>query len=242
MENKDNKNKKPIHSGHRQRMREKALEYGFETFKEHEIIEMLLFLGIPQRNTNPLAHELLNKFGSFSAVFEADYEELVNVKGMTQTAAFSIKMIPEIFSRYIEDKSKDKLSDVNSIDDAFDYFYPKYIGATNEILYMMLLDTAGRVLSLDRLSVGGPGSADVEMRKIVERCVKHRATQAILCHNHPSGILESSHDDFVTTSKINRVLIPIGVTLVDHIIVCNDKFVSLRADESYSSIFPTEEK
>ncbi len=240
MENKDNKNKKPIHSGHRQRMREKALEYGFETFKEHEILEMLLFLGIPQRNTNPLAHELINKFGSFSAVFDADYEELVALKGMTQTAAFSIKMMPEIFSRYIEDKGKDKLADVNGTKDAFNYFYPKYIGATNEILYMMLLDSAGKVLSLDRLSLGGPGSSEVEMRKIVERCVKHRATQAILCHNHPSGVLESSRDDFVTTSKVNRVLKSIGVTLVDHMIVHGDKFVSLRENENYATIFKQE--
>ena len=237
MENKDNKNKKPIHSGHRQRMREKALEYGFETVKEHEVLEMLLFLGIPQRNTNPLAHELINTFGSFSAVFEADYEDLVAVKGMTQTAAFSIKMMPEIFSRYIQDKSKEKLADVEGTKDAFNYFYPKYVGATNEILYLMLLDNAGKVLSLEKLSLGGPSSSEVEIRKIIERCVKYRATQAILCHNHPSGKLEPSNDDFITTSKVYRVLNSIGVTLVDHLIVYNDKFVSLRENENYSTIF-----
>ena len=237
MENKDNKKKKPIHSGHRQRMREKALEYGFETFKEHEVLEMLLFLGIPQRNTNPLAHELINTFGSFSAVFEADYEDLVAVKGMTQTAAFSIKMMPEIFSRYIQDKSKEKLADVEGTKDAFNYFYPKYVGAINEILYLMLLDNAGKVLSLEKLSLGGPSSSEVEIRKIIERCVKYRATQAILCHNHPSGKLEPSNDDFITTSKVYRVLNSIGVTLVDHLIVYNDKFVSLRENENYSTIF-----
>ena len=101
----------------------------------------------------------------------------------------------------------------------------------------MLLDNAGKVLSLEKLSLGGPSSSEVEIRKIIERCVKYRATQAILCHNHPSGKLEPSNDDFITTSKVYRVLNSIGVTLVDHLIVYNDKFVSLRENENYSTIF-----
>ena len=97
------KDVKNIHSGHRQRMREKAYKNGFDSFEQHELLEMLLYATVPQKDTNPIAHNLINSFGSFHAVFEAPVEELMKVSGMTKTSAFLLKMIPEISSEYLYD-------------------------------------------------------------------------------------------------------------------------------------------
>lgn len=231
---KENKN---IHAGHRQRMKDKALKHGFESFENHEILEMLLYAVIPQKDTNPLAHELIENFGSFHAVFEADESELLKVKGMNKSAAFLLKSIPSVLGRYIDDRNNSDKTVVNSSELAYEMVLPKYIGVTKEIPYILLLNNAGKVTACKALSSGTVNSSEMPIRKVIELCIKHNATQVILAHNHPSGDTTPSMDDFATTKNINVALKNIGVSLLDHIIVSQNGYSSMRSMHQFQRAF-----
>lgn len=228
---------KNIHAGHRQRMRERAAKNGFDSLEKHEMLEVLLYPVIPQKNTNPIAHELINTFGSFHAVFDAPEEELLKVKGMTRNAAFYLKMMPAVSSYYLQDKTDCESIIINSSEAAYKYFSPKYIGKTVEVAMALLLSNAGKVLACEIISDGTVNAAEIQTRKIIEFCIKHNATQVILCHNHPSGVALPSSDDFITTKNINVALKSINARLVDHIIIANDDYVSMRQTHQFENAF-----
>lgn len=231
---KENKN---VHAGHRQRMKDKALKHGFESFENHEILEMLLYPTIPQKDTNPLAHELINNFGSFHAVFEADESELLKVKGMSKSAAFLLKSIPSVLSRYVADKTNIDKPVVSSSDLAYEIVAPKYIGVKNEVSYIILMNNAGKVIACEALSSGTVNASLMPIRKVVELCIKHNATTVILAHNHPSGKTTPSMDDFTATKNIFKALKSIGVELIDHIIVSHNGYDSMRSMHQFERAF-----
>lgn len=235
MEEVKNKN---IHNGHRMRMKEKAFKYGFEHFDDHEVLEMLLYFAVPQRDTNPISHELINSFGSFSAVLEADESQLLSVKGMNRSAAFLIKMMPEIFNRYMADKNSFKDKPIlNSSELAYEIFSPKYIGKKNEIVYALFMNNSGKVLACESISDGTVNSAEIQTRRIIEYCIKYNATQVILAHNHPSGDFSPSMDDFITTKNIASSLKSISVKLLDHLIITHNDYCSMRSMPQFANAF-----
>ena len=230
---------KNIHSGHRQRMRDKAYKYGFDSFEKHELLEMLLYSTVPQKDTNPIAHNLINYFGSFHAVFEAPVEELMKVKGMTKTSAFLLKMIPEISSEYLDDKVSREIRIIKGNDDVFDFFRPKYVGETEEVSYAMFLNNASEILGSEIISRGSLNFANIDPRKLVQLCFKYNATQVALSHNHPSGDLTPSPNDVVTTKTLVASLSGVGIRLIDHVIFTSNGCLSMAFDERYSYIFTT---
>lgn len=228
---------KNIHSGHRQRVKDKALKYGFDKFENHEILEMLLYSVIPQKDTNPIAHELINTFGSFYAVFDAPEKELLKVKGMTKSAVFLIKMIPSLSSFYIQDKTKDNNIFITSSESAYEFLAPKYIGKTNEVAMAILMNNSGKVLACETISDGTVNAAEINTRKIIELCIKYNATQVILSHNHPSGVAVPSMNDFVTTKNVNIALKAINARLLDHIVIADKEYVSMGKNSQFKSAF-----
>lgn len=227
MSNKKQENKNP-HAGHRTRMKNKALLHGFDSFEDHEFLEMLLYPVIPQKDTNELAHDLINNFGSFYAVFDAPYEELLKIKGMTNSAAFLLKMMTENMSRYMQDKIKDDFTTISSSEIAYRILSPKYIGKKDEVVGVILMNNIGRILGCEMLSSGIVNSVEISSRKIVELCVKYGATQIIISHNHPSGNAMPSLDDFNATKTISTMLKSMGVRLLDHIIITDKGFLSME--------------
>lgn len=235
MDNK--KDVKNVHSGHRQRMREKAYKNGFDSFEQHELLEMLLYSTVPQKDTNPIAHELINSFGSFHAVFEAPVEELMKISGMTKTSAFLLKMIPEISSEYLHDKVSGQKSYINSSEEAYKYIAPKYIGKTNEIVYVLFMNTAGKLLACEILDKGSFSFANIDSRKLVSLCLKHNAAGIIVCHNHPSGNPAPSSSDMITTKNIRICANSISVKLLDHLIITDKGYTAMREMKQYSHLF-----
>lgn len=234
----DNKNEiKNVHAGHRQRMRDKAFNYGFEPFEQHELLEMLLYSVIPQKDTNPIAHNLINSFGSFHAVFDAPVEELMKISGMTKSAGFLLKLIPEISAEYLQDKvSGEKLS-VTSCKDAYEFIAPKFIGKTNEEVYVLFLNTAGKLLASEILDKGSFSYANINSRKLISLCLKHNAAGIIICHNHPSGNSAPSPDDMIATKNIRTALNGVSVKLLDHIIITDNGYTSMREMKQYRHFF-----
>jgi len=214
------------HTGHRNRMKERFLHTHFDGFEEHQILEMVLFYVYPRTDTNPLAHRLLNKFGSISSVFDAPVDTLVDA-GLTQNAAIFISMLPDISRVYLNDRNNNK-SKIIDFDRLGDYFVSKFIGRDEEAMILLLADAKGKEIYSGVISKGSFHASEAPIRKIVDLAMRYNAATAVISHNHPSGVALPSKSDIKSTSAIAQALNLIGVLLVDHIIVSDSDYVSLR--------------
>lgn len=214
------------HEGHRQRLKERFLESGIDDFEPHNVLELLLFYAVPRKDTNLLAHDLINKFGSLSAVLEANPKDLMKVDGVGKNTATFLSMIPQIARKYFEDKTKEDVI-IRSCADLGKYLIPKYIGRTSEALMLIAMDGKNKILSCKVVSEGDVSSARVSKRKIMEEAIRVNAAQIALAHNHPSGILIASAEDIDMTNGIKDMLAHVGIRFFDHIIVSNDNFISM---------------
>lgn len=214
-----------VHDGHRERVKKKFLENGLDSFHEHEVLELLLFFALPRGDTNPIAHRLINTFGSLSAVLDAPYEELLKVSGVGQNAAAMICMMPQLCRRYRCDLEKEPR--INSTEKAGRFLVPQFIGRRNETVIMVCVDNQCRVLSCQVLFEGSVNSTHVHVRKIIEAALKYNACGVVIAHNHPGGIPLPSREDILTTGKIRSALEAVDIELIDHIIVAGEDFTSL---------------
>lgn len=220
-----------IHEGHRGRLKKRFLEYGLESFEDHSVLELLLFYALPRSDVNPIAHALINKFGSLAAVFDAPLEELARVPGIGVNAAEYIKLIPQVSRRYL--MSRASFDDIlDSTKKAGAYLLPRFYAERDEIVYLVCLDAKCKVLNCKLLFRGSVNSAGVSIRKIVENALVYNSTSVIIAHNHTSGIAVPSEEDKITTRRIQEALRAVDITLSDHIIVADDDFVSL-ADNGF---------
>lgn len=215
-----------IHKGHRDRMKSKFLKNGLESFENHEILELLLYYSIARRDTNPIGHELLERFGSISGVFDANYEELMSVKGISEHSAILIKMIPQLAKSYIESKQTKDAVSLTSMQEIYDFCRMLFVGKLNEEFYVICMDKRSEVITYRKISEGLIDETPVNMRKLVEIIVKSNASKVILTHNHPSGTALPSKSDILATKNIRTVLGGINVVLFDHIIVSKYETVS----------------
>lgn len=223
------------HSGHRQRVRKKFIENGFDVFEPHEVLEMFLFYAIPRKDTNPLAHRLLDRYMNIGGVCDAPIDELISEFNLSESAAVYIKMLPEMSRLYNESK----MSDDNIIDyeNLGKLFQAKFIGRTSEAVALMLGDAKGKMIYFNIISKGSLNSSDMPIRKIVDLSLRHNAKTAFLAHNHPSGTALPSHSDLLTTQKVRETLLSVGVDLIDHFIITDDDYVSLRESGLAGNIF-----
>lgn len=227
---------KSVHSGHRDRVKNRFLAKGLDDFEPHEVLELLLFFAIPLKDTNSIGHELLDKFGSLSGVFNAPLEELVKVEGIGKSAATLLKLIPDICRRYQENLAMDKKR-IYSLDDAGQYLITKFIGRTNEAVILMLLDSKSRMICCELVSEGCAITANIYIKKIVRFAVQYDAVYAILSHNHPSGNCLPSKQDLNITQWINDALQTVEVRLIDHIIISENDYFSIAQSGIMPKIF-----
>lgn len=221
-----------IHAGHRQRLKERFLKESLDNFEEHEVLELLLFYGIPQRDTNEIAHELIRKFGSLSKVLEATPEELQEVKFIGDNVTTLFQLITAV-ARYYQVNCAMREEILPTIDACGKYLVPFFHGRQNETVFLLCLDAKCKVLSCEKVGEGGVNSAGVPVRKIVEMALKVNATSVILAHNHPSGLAIPSGEDIQTTRRVALALDAVEICLVDHIIVADNDWVSLSQSELY---------
>lgn len=217
-----------IHEGHRKRMKERFMKSGLDDFAPHNVLELLLFYSIPRGDTNPIAHRLIDAFGSLSGVFDATPEELMKVSGVGESTAILISMIPQMARKYLEDKA-DAVNVVGGCGDIGAYLLPKFVGRTNEALMMVSIDNKNKIISCSVVAEGTVDSAKVSRRKVMEEAMKVKATRVILAHNHPRGVAVPSAEDVAMTREIGRLFAQVGIELVDHIIIADDDYVSMAA-------------
>lgn len=215
------------HAGHRIRLKERfAKEGNLNNFELHNILELLLFFGVPQKDTNPLAHELIRTFGGFDKVFKAPLRQLASVKGMTKNAAVLIKLIPEVYRRYLEE-STDFEDVLNSPEKLKNYLLPKFTGVTEEIVYVLCMDKNCKLLKTEIAGSGNENASSVDVRKIVSAALQCNATAIVLAHNHPDGSANPSTKDKETTRRLAETLASLSIQLIDHLIIADDKATSM---------------
>ena len=215
------------HNGHRERLREQFIKNDLDGFEPHIALELLLCYSIPRTDTNPIAHRLINQFGSLSGVLEAPYQELLKVPGVGEKSATLLKLIPSITRKYLSDKYEVGVV-LNTTQKIGEYLLPRFIGAKTEMLYLVCMDRKRKVLHSEKLMTGAIDSVHLDIRKLVEVIMRVSATAVVLAHNHPQGFAIPSDEDRQVTAVVASALSPLSVELVDHIIVAMDDFVSLR--------------
>ena len=209
-----------IHKGHRVRMKEQFLNSGLSHFNDHQILELLLFYAIPQKDTNELAHNLIRHFGSFHNVFAARFDDLVKVPGISTHAATLIKMIPQLCTALATKKTMGRaLRDPEVI---AEFFETQFLGVTNEKILLACLDDQMRLLDLSLISDGDIGSVSFDIRKLINQVIRVNSSQIIIAHNHPAGSCKPSDPDMMATEKLRKSFAAFGITLCDHVVVGND--------------------
>lgn len=234
----ENKN---IHAGHRARLKRKFLNSNSEDFEPHEALEILLFYALPQKNTNIIAHELLQRFGSLSGVLEADVADLIKVDGIKEHTATLIKLQTAMFRMYLKDKYSVKNIKITP-DNAGEYAKSLFYGYKDEVLFAIMLDAEFRLITAKKLAEGTNNSSHLYSRVFLSKALESNAAYIILAHNHPNGILVPSVEDVKVTKMVERGLTFINVHLIDHIIVAGNDYVCIKREfgKIYDEVEPDE--
>ena len=215
-----------IHKGHRQRLKNRFLEYGLDSFTDIQALELLLFYSIPQKDTNPIAHKLIEHFGSLSQVLEAPTEELIQIGGIKEHSAALLNLINEMSRFYLVDRAK-REKVLPTLDDCARYLQPYFYGRSVETVFLLCLDAKCKVIRCKNMGEGSVNVAEISTRKIVETAIREGATTVVLAHNHPSGIAIPSPEDIQTTRRIAAALQSVEIQLADHIVVADGDYVSM---------------
>lgn len=222
-----------IHDGHRQRMKQRFLQHGLSGFNEHEVLELLLFYCIPRRDTNEIAHNLIDRFKTLPKVLDATVPQLQEVEGMGENAAVFLSLIRETNGYY--HKHRYALDQpLKNCNEYGWYLHAAFATERNEAVYLLCLDAKCMVLACEKVTEGNVNTTAVPIRRIVEIALAKKATSVVLAHNHPSGVATPSDEDIQTTYQLGRILYSVGVSLVDHIIVADDEFTSMAVSNLYS--------
>lgn len=214
------------HAGHRQRMKQRFQTQGLEGFAPHEILELALFYAIPQRNVNPLAHQLIERYGSLHGVMEASVEELQQIDGVGENTATLLSLFMHV-ARALEKSRASGLEDLNTHRAVKEHCYRLLCGLNHEEFYVVCLNAQNRLIRDVCISKGSVGEVWAHPREVVDAVLRHNAASVVLCHNHPSGSVVPSSNDLSLTRRVADVLTGIGVPLHDHLIIGGTHLLSM---------------
>ena len=220
--------KKPTHphGGHRGRMKDKYMQNGADGFASHELLEMLLFYCVPRKDTNELAHEMIERFGSLEGILSAKDHELMQVSGIKQNACALISLVRDINKRCEIEKTKDiRVFDTQDKIEA--YLTPIFSMLNVERLYMMCFDNSMRLISCDFISEGTVNASIFNIRNMVEKAYNVHAANVIIAHNHPNGRAIPSPNDMDATCDIDAAFRIMGINLCEHFIFADGKCVPI---------------
>lgn len=215
------------HTGHRKRMREEFLRTGSRGMEDHRLLELILFYAIPQGDVNPLAHRLVDEFGSLSGVFHATYDQLVKVPGVGHSTAVLLQLIPAAAARYMEQTASFE-GQIVSLWQLKEMLEPYFFGQRDELAYLVCMDGKSKVLGIRKLGEGIVDTVPIAARKVMEAALACNASQVVLAHNHVSGVAYPSQADVATTLKLEQLLAEAAsITLIDHLIFAGGDMVSM---------------
>jgi DNA repair protein RadC len=217
----------PHYHGHRDRLRARFREAGADALADYELLELVLFRAIPQRDVKPLAKELLAKFGSFAEAISAPPARLMEVAGVKESTVTEFKIVPAAAQRLARGVVR-KRPALSSWSAVLDYCRTSMAFADKEQFRILFLDKRNQLIADEVQQVGTVDHTPVYPREVVKRALELSATALILAHNHPSGDPTPSHADIQMTQSIVEIAKPLGIAVHDHIIISKEGHASLK--------------
>ena len=216
------------HAGHRARLRQRLLGAGGEALADYELLEYLLALAIPRRDTKPLAKRLLAEFGGLGAVMAASPEALAAVEGLGETSIAAIKIVQATALRMlrVEAQAAPVLGNWQAL---LDYLQADMAHHSIERVRVLHLNTRNMLIRDELVSEGSIDEAAVHVREVVKRAMQLGSAAIILVHNHPGGDPSPSRADIELTRRIAEAAKKLGIAVHDHLIIGRQGHVSLRA-------------
>lgn len=215
--------------GHRQRLRERFIKSGLSGFADYEVVELLLSLGTPRRDTKPQAKEAIKRFKTLRGVLSASIEELQEIEGIGPNSALCITLVREVAAEYLKAKVVEGKS-YQSSQEVYDYLYGSMRDLKKEVFKVIYLNSQNQILDTADLFKGTIDTSPVSLREVMEQAIVHNAASLIFAHNHPSGNCQPSQSD----KDITRDLVFAGsmmqVNVLDHIIIGNNKYFSFAGE------------
>ena len=197
------------HTGHRQRMRARVEQYGLGSLAPHEALEYVLYITNTRKDTNGLAHVLMDRFGDFAGVLDASEEDLLTVEGVGPSTARMLHLLPQI-GRYYTQCAVNGKKCMKTTDQLAEYLMAQFAGTVQERALLAALDGRSRI------------------KDVVAAALKGGTDSVVLCHNHPNGVALPSREDLMATENIVRALGLVKVHLRDHIILTESEYFSMR--------------
>ncbi|WP_291424155.1 DNA repair protein RadC [Acidocella sp.] len=214
-------------NGHRARLRARFLAGGADAVAEHELIEMVLFLALPRRDTKPIARSLLIRFGSYAGVISASVPDLLAVEGLGEAGATALKVVQAAALRLAKAEVLYKPV-LNNWDRLMEYLQAVLAREKIEQFRVLFLDNRNRLLADETQGSGTVNHTPVYPREVIKRALELHATAFILVHNHPSGDPAPSEEDIAMTREIKQGADALSIVLHDHVIVGNGRWLSFR--------------
>lgn len=214
-----------LHKGHRERMRLRFYQEGASGFADHELLELLLYYAVPRGDVNPLAHRILQEFGSLSMLFASDATEIARRCGIKESTALLICLQAAFANRVKQERwrTRPKLDSVSALGEYAVDLLSEYV---HERFYMLCLDSRKILIHTCLISEGTINESVVYPRLVVEQALKYKAAAVAFLHNHPGGTLMPSLQDVEMTVQMAKILREIGISVVDHIIVADQEYCS----------------
>jgi DNA repair protein RadC len=210
-----------------ERPQERLLRYGAESLSNSELLAVILRTGTKDENVIAMSHRLISIFSGINGLLEASKEELMEVKGIKEAKACQILSVAELSKRFLTYRSGDSLR-ITSPDTAANLLMVEMRSYRKEVLKVVLLNTKNMVIGVTSASVGSLNSSIVHPREIFKEAIRKSASSIILAHNHPSGDPAPSSEDIAATERIREAGKIIGIELLDHIIIGDGTYISLK--------------
>jgi DNA repair protein RadC len=218
-----------LHEGHRRRLRERFCKGGFDSLADYEVIELLLTLCIPRRDVKGVAKALLKEFGSVRGVLDAPAEALRRTKGIGEVAPVALRVIRETATLYLR-QSVEGRQVLNNVDKLTDFWRARLGPLRHEVFEVAYLDHHYQLLEdgVERVEEGTVSETAVYPRKIMESALRRQAAHIVVAHNHPTGDVTPSEHDKRLTRALQQAGLPLGIKVIDHLIVAAKKTYSFR--------------
>ena len=215
-----------LHANHRQRLKNRALNETLENFEPHNVLELMLFYVLPHVDTNDIAHELINHFGSFDGVFAAPIDELMRIKGIKSQAATFIKLLPEFARYYLKGHpaSDDRRF---TIDKMKEFFVSAFVGMTDESVCILYFDPKFGLID-SKMYKGDISKVDFPIKRMINDALRLNAHSVSIAHNHPKGLAIPSDNDLSMYKMLKSMFAQVDMSLVDSYIVGGNTCVGTR--------------
>jgi DNA repair protein RadC len=221
--------REPDYLKHRERLKSKFIDSGLDVLLDYEALELLLSFSILRRDVKPLAKDLLREFGSVKGVMDAELSALTGIKGITMHTAILIKLAKGIGALYLKDKAGEKIQ-ISCTAELLNYCKMSFGGLKDERFCIISLNAQNRVIEMDIIQEGIVNQAVVYPRKVLECCLRRKASSIILVHNHPSGHVRPSEADIRLTKLIQDTAKVMDIAVHDHIIIGDNAIFSFREE------------